>query len=309
MKPIVIAAVALALLAGCDGTQPFDFNVPPVPVDPLTPEEQEEQAAIAASIAGDVDGGSSNSGLSSLTVRITLDTTPVDAVYFRNAALDIPGYTAFSVQEDPLDRMFIGLVARAPGVEGIAAMDGGQFTKFFGGTTFRQVGAYSPHDPSQPDNGLVSYAGTYAGLSNNPIYASSELLPVPPGTDPAIIPAQATRVTGQIFINADFADNAVNGAVYDRTEWDTGAALPDIFLIPTGIAADGRFQGVVQDVEQDGIGNYGGTFGGTGASGIAGGIHIEDYLDGVENEEEFGIFVLTQCGLAGDAAICDDVNP
>lgn len=312
MIRILAATAALALLTACGDGQPFEFGVvpPPVPVDPPpTEEELEEIERIEASIAGDVDGGASNAALSTLTVQITLDTTPVNAVYTRNPALDVPGYTAFSVQEDPLDRMFIGLVARAPGVEGIVAMDGGQFTKFFGGTTFSQVGAYAPHIPNQPDNGLVSYAGTYAGISNLPVPGGPNLLPAPIGTDPALLPSQATRVTGQIFINADFADNAVNGAVYGRTEVDTGIALPDIFLIPTEIVASGRFLGVVENAEQEGIGDYGGTFGGIGATGIAGGIHIEDYLDDAENEEEYGIFVLTQCGLAGDAAICDGVQP
>jgi len=28
-----------------------------------------------------------------------------------------------------------------------------------------------------------------------------------------------------------------------------------------------------------------------------------------ENEEEYGIFVLTQCGQPGDAPVCDVVDP
>ena len=311
MIRLLTAAAALALLIGCDGTQPLDFGTPP-PVDPpLTEEEVEEQAAIAASIAGDLDGGSYSAAAGTLTVQITLDVGgPVAAVYTRNAALDVPGYIAFSVQEDPLDRIFIGMGARSAdsSVEGVLAMDGGQFNRFFGGTTFRQIGTYS-EAPSGPGSTLVSYAGNYVGLSNQPATSANIGLPIPPGTPPGAIPVQASRVTGQVFINADFADNAVNGLIYNRTNLDATQVLEDVVLIVAPIDSAGRFLGEVEDSEQNRIGDYGGTFGGLNASGIAGGVHLENYIDGVENEEEFGIFVLTQCGLAGDAAICDGVRP
>ena len=190
-------------------------------------------------------------------------------------------------------------------------MDGGPFNRFFGGTTFRPIGDYS-EAPTGPTSGLVSYAGNYIGLSN--LDATSNLigLPVGAGTDPALIPSQSSRVTGQIFINADFADNAVNGGVYNRTNIDRNESLADIALIVSNIDSTGRFLGTVELRGGDtSIGSYGGTFGGLNATGVAGGIHLDgDFIDGVTNEEEFGIFVLTQCGLAGDAgAICDGVQP
>ena len=315
MYRILAATAALALLTACGDGQPFDFGVVPPVVEPpvLTPEEIEAQAAIAASIAGDLDGGTSTLGVGTMTVQITLDTTPIEGVYSRNPALDVPGYVAFSVQDSPLNRIFIGMAARSAdnSVEGVLAMDGGQFNRFFGGTTFRQIGTYS-EAPTAPTSGLVSYAGNYVGLSNLSATSNNIGLPVQPGTNPAIIPDQASRVTGQIFINADFAGNAVNGGVYDRRNIDRNEDLGDIALIVTSIDATGRFLGIVEPRGEDtGIGNYGGTFGGLNASGVAGGIHLDgDFIDGVENEEEFGIFVLTQCGLAGDGgAICDDVQP
>ena len=314
MLRILAAMAALALLTACGDGQPFDFGVVD-PVDPpLTPEEVEEQAAIAASIAGDVDGGTYSIAAQTLTVRITLDTTPIDAVYTRNAALDVPGYIAFSVQEDPLDRIFIGMAARSAdnSVEGVLAMDGGQFNRFFGGTTFRQIGDYT-EAPSTAPNGLVSYAGNYVGMLNLPATANNIGLPIPPGTDPSLDPRQAMRVTGQVFINADFADNVVNGGVYNRVSPDGNVVLEDLSLIVSEIDSSGRFLGTVElfNAVDEKIGDYGGTFGGLGASGVAGGIHLDtDFIEGVENEQEYGIFVLTQCGLAGDGgAICDGVQP
>ena len=133
-----------------------------------------------------------------------------------------------------------------------------------------------------------------------------------PGSDPSLIPSQASRVTGQIFINADFADNAVNGGVYNRTNIDRNEALTDIALIVSDIDSTGRFLGTVELRGGDAsIGSYGGTFGGLNASGVAGGIHLDgDFIENVQREEEFGIFVLTQCGQTGDTgAICNGVRP
>ena len=137
-------------------------------------------------------------------------------------------------------------------------------------------------------------------------------MPIPAGTDPSLIPDQASRVTGQIFINADFADNAVNGGVYNRVNIDRNETLTDLALIVSDIDASGRFLGTVElRGGTTSIGSYGGTFGGLNASGVAGGIHLDgDFIDNVEREEEFGIFVLTQCGLAGDSnTICNGVRP
>jgi hypothetical protein len=162
--------------------------------------------------------------------------------------------------------------------------------------------------PSQPDNGLVSYAGTYAGLLN--VGTTNGTLPVPPGTDPSLIPERASRVTGDIFLNADFTDNAVEGAITNRQSADLGTVFADVILVPTAIDGNGRFQGSAEAPGgQPAIGSYAGLFGGTGATSVAGGTHLQYFDDRFTNEEERGVFVLTRCGLAGDAPICDGVNP
>jgi hypothetical protein len=310
MFRILATTAALALLTACGDGQPFDFGVVE-PVDPpLTEEEIKEQAAISESIAGGLIGGTYSTASGTLTVRIPFDAGDINTEYARNTSLDVPGYLAFSSQDDPLDRIYIGMAARSAdnSVEGVLAMDGGQFLRFFGGTTFRQIGTYS-EPPVGPTTGLVSYAGSYIGLSNLNANTATAGLPIPPGTNPALIPDQAGRVTGDVFINADFAENEVNGAIVNRDSIDNGFVMSDVFLIATDIDANGRFLGSVENAAQDDIGDYGGTFGGLNASGVAGGVHLTDFLDNVDGEEEFGIFVLTQCGLTGDAAICDDVQP
>ncbi len=321
MIRLLTAASLLALLAACNDGQPFTFT--PVDlegeVDPAEPVPEEEDDPVSddgvpESVGGNVETVTYRPGSNFLSVQITsLDSTPVTAVYERNPALDVGGYRAFSQQEDPLDRMFIGMAKRTAdgATQGVLVMDGGQFTKFFGGTHFQRTGAYTPHIPRQPDNGLVSYAGRYVGLLNINAPRPNEALPVPAGTNPDFIPAQPARVRGDVFVNADFADNSVNGAISNRQLLDFGnAVIPSVFLIPTEIDEDGRFSGDVENANQDGVGTYAGTFGGSRASGIAAGVHLDgDFLPGVENEEEYGIFVLNKCGTANDANICDTVNP
>lgn len=246
-----------------------------------------------------------------------LDRTNIDypeVEYDRNPALDVPGYVAYSYQDDPLDRMSVAIVAESydGAVQAVVAMDGGQFTKYFGGTYYGRNEDFTAPSP----DGLVSYAGTYAGISNLDA-AGNELL-VPSGTpDPAILPSQPAQVAGEVFLNADFGDGSVNGAITNRT-WVNldpaavaliGSTLPNVFLIPANITADGTFEGAVENAEQEALGTYGGIFGGDGATAVAGSIFIENYLEDIDNENEFGIFVLMQCGQPGDAPVCVDANP
>ena len=77
------------------------------------------------------------------------------------------------------------------------------------------------------------------------------------------------------------------------------------------IDENGEFFG---DVEMSGevgsdVGDYGGIFGGNGATSVAGIVSVSDHIDDVENEQEYGVFVLTQCGQPNDAAVCDIVAP
>ena len=303
----------------CGDGQPFTFDT----TEPTPPDPTDTDGIVPEAVAGNLNDvawtpPTAGNPDGTLFVEITsLDTTPIRGQYRRNENLDLPGYTAYSRQEDPLDRMFIGMVAQSAdgGVMGALVMDGGQFTKYFGGTFFEQTDTYTAHDLEQPDHGLVSYAGDYVGMLNLEAPRPNEALPIPLGVDPALWPEQATRVSGQIFLNADFADNTVNGAIYDRVAVDYAAPLPDIFLIPTDIAAAGTFGGDTVDGEQVDVGDYAGVFGGTGATSVAGGLFLNgDFIDtiggvGVTNENEYGIFVLNMCGQPGGAAICGVVNP
>jgi len=188
--------------------------------------------------------------------------------------------------------------------------DGGQFNRFFSGGFYQRDGAYDPPGGIGSPSGLVSYAGNYAGVTNIDAPGGPNLLPPPAGTDPSVLPAQSSRTQGEIFLNVDFADNAVNGSVYDRTLVDSTTALPDIVLVDGDIAGDGTFLGTV---EYDGdptrsIGDFGGIFGGTNAAAVGGVVSLNEFFDdsNIANnaERERGVFVLIQCGQPGDDPAC-----
>lgn len=307
---------SLALLVACGDGQPFIFTStePTTPTDPNEPDEPDPNV-IPGALSGDVSAVAYNASTGLLLIDLAaLDQSNGDVPlveYDRNPALDVPGYIAYSYQDDPLDRMFVAIVAESfdGAVEAVVAMDGGQFNTYFGGTYYgRNVDYTSP-------GGLVSYAGSYAGITNLDA-DGAQLLPPSGSPNPSLLPDQPAQVTGSVFLNADFGDGAVNGVITDRT-WvnlnaadltDLGASLPDVFLIPSTITPGGTFTGAVEDAGQLNIGTYGGIFGGDGATAVAGSVFLENFLDGIDNENEFGIFVLMQCGLPGDDPVCVDAN-
>lgn len=243
--------------------------------------------------------------------------------YTRNPTLDYGVYKAYSVQEDALDRIFVALAATSDdgSVTAVTTGDGGQFNKYFAGGLYSRKGDFTP--PGIGDGsgkGQVSYAGDYVAVTNIPVSRSaptSIALAVDSGTAAEITPWQPMRVGGKIFLNANFQDNAVNGAVYDRTMLDTtsgaGFALDTIYLTPTTIESDGTFLGSTENTAQDVTGSYGGIFGGTDANSVAGVVHLEDVHDStgtvIENAEEHGVFVLTQCGVNNTSAECSQTLP
>jgi len=336
-KPVSVV-LALLLAAGCSGSNPFEDDTPdggqsPTPPtiedDPDTPEDESTSGFVNTGGIGALPGQLAFNLLdvtlaadgNSITVTgAPLDTTPIPGVFARDSRLDTSGYTAYSVQEDPLDRFFIALIRQSAdgSVEGGVVLDGGQFNRFLGGTYYRRLDDYSPHVPDQPTNGLVSYTAEYVGLSNIDAPRPGEIMPVDPGTQPGVIPAQSALVTGTVFINADFADNTVNGAIVDRimpqlVDPDSGLpgfALEDVVLILTDIEDDGTFGGVSEGpVPNSTIGTYGGVFGGIGATAVAGSIRIENYEGLFVNEVEYGTFVASQCDDTGSGALCDQANP
>lgn len=335
MTTRITALLALMLaLAACGGNPFVTAPVDPVePVDPVDPDPTTDPTApvvVPGVLKDAIQSVSFTPGAtpsdSTLQIAITgLDTTPVVATWARRPSMDINGYTAFAVQEDSLDRLFVGLAATSAdgSVSAVVAGDGGQFNKVYNGSDYSRTGAYTPPDAtgSGPATGQVSYTGNYVGLLNGG-GDGSELLPVPGGTDPDLLPSQAARVTGKGFINANFADNTVNGAIYDRVIVDTGFGLESIVLVPTAILANGTFVGtdMVESPKTatgggDAIGSYGGVFGGTDAAGVAGAVtltRVNDALgEEIEDALEQGVFVMNQCGLPTSPVdpLCAGVAP
>lgn len=325
MSRLFTVIAVTALLAGCDSSNPFDDTdvvVDPDPAPVIDPENPVSPNGIPAALTGgNLESVEYDPSAGTLSVDMAAldrndEEIPLES-YVPNAALTAlaPGYQVFSYQDDALDRMFVAIVAQdtSGSVVGAVVMDGGQFNKFFGGGFYATDGSYTPGSAAN-DTGLVSYAGNYAALTN--IIAEGDQLMTPNGSpDDSILPSQPGQITGSIFINADFGDNTINGAIYDRALVNVGptvVGIPDVVLTPTAITDAGSFFGVVENDEQDAVGNYGGTFGGTEAAGVAGVTNLEgDWLPNVEDEAEFGVFVLSQCGQPGEAAICNDipVNP
>ena len=250
-----------------------------------------------------------------LQVNISsLDTTPLLATYLRDSNLDVPGYQAYRIQEDELDRLFIALAKESDdgAVRAVTLADGGQFNRYFGGGVYERSGTFDrPLIGTGPGVGQVSYAGGYSavtnlGITGGPSFAG---IAVPSGTDPSLIPGQPARVSGDIFLNVNFADNAVNGSIYNRMIVDTSTALATVILVASDIAANGTFAGGVEYADKTGIGNYGGIFGGVSANSVAGLVHLTEFAPGIENEREHGVFVLTQCGPNNTLPVCAQVAP
>ena len=309
------ALLALFVVAACDeGGNPLILNN-----QPLNPGAPVVTDQIPADILGDIASFEYDHDAGTLTVTgLTLDENGDPSAYARAPGLDTNGYIAFIAQDDPLDRHVTALVlesANAGAVRGGVIVTGGLANRYFGGTYYERDGGFDPAQVAGT-TGLVSYAGTYVGLTNI-AGDGGTLLPVPVGTDPALVPTDAAEVTGSVFLNADFSDNAVEGAVFDRELADSGLALPSIVFVAGTIDAEGYFTGAVEydGVVGTSIGSYGGVFGGQNSESVAGGVFLGEF-DGegnplnLESEEERGVFVLDQCGTPGaNAAICDEVNP
>jgi hypothetical protein len=301
------ALLAVVLLAACSGN-PIDNGG--------TGGGGETDLPIPVSLARNVTAAAYDADKETLQLQLSgLDTTPITATYTRIPKLDVPGYQAFKVQEDALDRMFIALAAESQdgSVRAVTAADGGQFNRYFGGGYYERDGGFDrPTIGTGPAAGQVSYAGDYAGVTNVGAPGNPDVIPVPPGTNPSVIPDQPARTSGDIFLNVNFAENLVNGSIFNRVIVDGGFRLANVVLLPTDIATDGTFLGTAegQIPEEDEVaGTFGGIFGGTDSAAVAGVVSLTKFEDDFEDEEEHGVFVLTQCGLPGDAAICDTVAP
>lgn len=310
LLPLLASFMALS---ACGDGQPFTFGAETaenVGEDDTTPN------GIPENIGRNVETVTGTAGDGTVDVLVTgLDGAPGPVAFARNPNLDVPGYVAYSYQDDPLDRLFVAMVQNSNdgALFGAAVIDGGQFTEYYGGVYYEQLTGYTP------DTGQVSYSGAYVGLTNISIFGN-ELLPVPLDTPNGDRPRQPTRLEADIFLNANFEEGLINGAITGRELVDLDSdgddsngiqpiSVPDVFLIGADVNDDGSFEGTVELGDNTGIGTYAGTFGGTQASSVAGGLFLDgDWWDQVDGENEIGLFVLTQCGEAGDDATCDLVN-
>ncbi|WP_164659943.1 thymidylate synthase [Tropicibacter sp. Alg240-R139] len=302
MKRFWLGIVAAATVSACGGDTFSNSGSPENPVEP-TP-------TVPEAIAGDVTSVEYNKSNQTLTVTgSSLDNTPFDAVYTRNAGLDVPGYEAYTTQDSSLDRHFTAFAQERDGVYATVVGGGPQFNAVIMGSNFGRDGTYTAPDASQEGSGLVSYAGTYVGILNTE-GDGGDLLAVTDGTAEEVQPTQIAEITGVIYINADFADNSINGIVYERVIPDTGASLEDLSLFPGTITSDGSFDGEVRLGADQAVGTYAGLFGGTDASAVAGALNVSNHIDGDSGQAlEYGIFVLAQCGTANADAICNQPQP
>lgn len=277
---------------------------------------------VPATLASDLGSFTFNPSNETLTVEgVFLDADGVNGAFVRKPALDVPGYLAFTAQDDALDQHATAYVQDINGTRAGVVLTGGQFGTFNGGTAYARDGDFDPPVVGE-DSGLVTYAGSYIGLTNID-NDGGDLLPVPAGTDATLVPGQAGTVTGTIFINVDFNDNSLKGSIIDRVldadddnlaPGTTTLSVPDIDLNPAVISSDGTFSGDVElteDPNNNDVGDYGGIFGGDNAEVLAGSIVMTDHMiEGTNAEQEYGIFVLGVCGsaVATGGALCNGVG-
>ncbi len=255
-------------------------------------------------VVGNVTSASFDSTAGTLTVQVPLDGSDVLQEYVADGTRD--GYSRFTLQDDLLDREYTAFAAESTdgSLVGVVVIDGGQFNRFFGG------GSITQNSYTAPTTGLVSYAGAYVGVTNVGDGLATG------GADASLTPEAATEISGLVFLNADFTDNAVNGAIYDRVFDPDGVAydLPTIVMTAADIEDDGLFTGAVEFGDLTSVGTYTGAFGGDDAASVAGIISLtEGFLEGAEDggvavtdfegisgEAEYGVFVLDQCTVGVD---------
>lgn len=238
-----------------------------------------------------------------------------NVTYVRRADLDatVPGYEVYMLQTTPADRHYTAVFAGSNDNHVIAGavMDGGNDNRYYGGSFYGRQGldVYSPY--TDTSGGEAQYYGTYAGVTN--LDSNGDQLldqsGIPASATP---PSQSDRVTGNILLNADFANGAVDAEIFNRTLVDDVpglGALPDIVLTDGALNDDGTFVGTAEyeGTPNAEIGSFGGIFGGNQATSVAGTVYLEEF-DGpagiLNGEAEYGVFVLTRCGAAGDDPVC-----
>lgn len=304
-------------------------------------ETTDNAAGIPETLGGNVSGFTLASDGSSLSViSLGIDSSPLEVAYTRNTALDVQNpdgstaYVAYTIQEDALDRLFVALGnTSADGTSGAFVVgDGGQFNTVEKGGYYQRSGTYSaPVGTATAGSGQVTYAGTYTGITNVGSTSGGQLITPPAGTDVAFLPRETYRTVGQVLLNANFVDNQINGAISQRrliypldssgatvipsptsvipAPVSGGTDLPSLSLIIATINDQGEYFGNVEVYNQVGqdVGDYGGIFGGVGATSTSGIVSAERHT-GIDNAiTEHGVFVLSKCGEPGAGDLCSSV--
>jgi hypothetical protein len=324
MTKHAIPFALLLALAACDGSSPNPVNgtrdpeteEPETPVvENDIPEELRLNVTGIGYAAGDPDDPDDDV----LTVEgIGLDASPFTAEYARNPALDVQGYQAFSNQEDRLSRIYVAVAATSAdgAVRAGSVGDGGQINRFFRGNFYERLVPLTR--PAVTDgNGQVSYAGTYAGITNLDDLDQDQRLPPEPGDPPEALPSQPRQTVGKVFLNIDFADNKVDGTIYDR-QFTDGKRLDSLALVDADLDENGEFVGVVEFAGRPDLGTqgtHGGIVGGTNASSVAGVIALDNIFNPDDGDpedgtfdREVGTFVLPRCGTDGAPDLCDGLG-
>ncbi len=286
--------------------------------DPVV--EADDPVTVPDGILSDVTSVTFDATAGTLVVEgLTLDNVPVETTYNRNAALDQNGFLAFTIQADPLDRHVTAYGGETGSVRAGVVSSPGPRNRNFKGAFFDRDGDYTPPDVTAT-TGQVSYSGSYVGLTNLGELGSDLLSTT---VTPTILqPTQALIVSGDVFMNADFADNSVEGNVFNRilqdTDLNTLNNLPSLVLIVTDIEENGTFSGSVEyDIDDPlsntdafiAVGTYAGVFGSTDANDVAGAIDLNEF-DGsgnpltLENELESGVFILNNCDTLPGDPVC-----
>lgn len=332
MRNSILALIAVApLLLGCGGNS---LNNPLLSPETDTGEtEGTVTATTPIEIPADLQFNLKSAqlvtdvnGVQTLQVQTAAFAGSPNETWVRVPTLDTSGFLAFRKQDNAFDRLFVGLADSSADGSSRAAVvaDGGQFNRVFTGAIYERSGGYTP-PPTTGANaitGNVAYTGRYVGLLNGGA-VTGDALPIPRPATQSEIPGEASRVTGNVILIADFYNNAVNGSLRDRRAIDlqvtqdvnsplyndgTGVRLEEVvmpFDTDEGkILANGTFTGKLErptnkDATRATVGQYGGVIGGTDASSISGAIsltsiHNQDG-DQIEGALERGVFVLDKC--------------